>query len=324
MSGTRRKARECALQILFAADLLQAQPGELSRRYWSEFGFDELHSGASRTAKQILLDLDKIEVELSDVKKTAAKIVALAPLVNLPRDIKDISALTDSIRREYAKQVDRFIDENLLRDDSLVPMLYDLSGNLTLLFGAIRELLGNDRNAAAVEERIHIREHMAECEQAYAELTGQHLPAMDKLLRSLSGGRDFTDRLATGTLTELKTVDERIMTRAEHWRIERMALVDRNILRLAVYEMLNEETPYTVVINEALEIARRFSTFEATQFINGILDAIKQDLEAEGKLKPGGEPVTMEPATDETVTDETIGAESVTDESVSEESVSDQ
>ena len=65
-----------------------------------------------------------------------------------------------------------------------------------------------------------------------------------------------------------------------------MAIVDRNILRLAVYEFLYEDTPRTVVINEALEIARRFSTFEATQFINGILDAIKLDLEKAGKEEP--------------------------------------
>jgi len=58
-----------------------------------------------------------------------------------------------------------------------------------------------------------------------------------------------------------------------------MAIVDRNVLRLADYEFLYTDTPQTVVINEALEIARRFSTFEATQFINGILDAIKHDLE---------------------------------------------
>ena len=91
--------------------------------------------------------------------------------------------------------------------------------------------------------------------------------------------REFSVRLTEGALRELETVDERIRTRAEHWRIERMAIVDRNILRLAVYEFLYEDTPHTVVINEALEIARRFSTFEATQFINGILDAIKHDLE---------------------------------------------
>ena len=93
--------------------------------------------------------------------------------------------------------------------------------------------------------------------------------------------RVFADNLVNGTIRELSAVDDRIRTRAEHWRIERMAIVDRNILRLSVYEFLFEDTPRTVVINEALEIARRFSTFEATQFINGILDAIKLDLEKE-------------------------------------------
>jgi transcription antitermination protein NusB len=91
--------------------------------------------------------------------------------------------------------------------------------------------------------------------------------------------REFANNLVHGTLKELEAIDDRIRTRAEHWRIERMAIVDRNVLRLAVYEFLYEDTPDTVVINEALEIARRFSTFEATQFINGILDAIKHDLE---------------------------------------------
>ena len=93
--------------------------------------------------------------------------------------------------------------------------------------------------------------------------------------------RAFATRLATGTLSNLERLDERIRSRAEHWRISRMAVVDRNILRLAVYEFLYEPTPRTVAINEALEIARRFSTYEATQFINGILDAIKRDLDEE-------------------------------------------
>lgn len=95
--------------------------------------------------------------------------------------------------------------------------------------------------------------------------------------------RDFADNLVNGTLNNLDVVDDRIKTRAEHWRIERMAIVDRNILRLSVYEFLFQDTPHTVVINEALEITRRFSTFEATQFINGILDAIKLDLEKSHK-----------------------------------------
>ena len=92
--------------------------------------------------------------------------------------------------------------------------------------------------------------------------------------------RDFANGLVCGTLENRDLIDDRIRTRAEHWRIERMAIVDRNVLRLAVYEFLYQDTPDTVAINEALEIARRFSTYEATQFINGILDAIKQDIES--------------------------------------------
>lgn len=97
--------------------------------------------------------------------------------------------------------------------------------------------------------------------------------------------RDFATRLALQTLSNLELLDERIRSRAEHWRISRMAVVDRNILRLAVYEFLYEPTPRTVAINEALEIARRFSTYEATQFINGILDAIKRDLDEQQPQK---------------------------------------
>lgn len=102
--------------------------------------------------------------------------------------------------------------------------------------------------------------------------------------------RDFADNIARGTLEKADEIDELIKSRAEHWRIPRMAVVDRNILRMAVYEFVFEPTPRTVVINEALEIARRFSTYEATQFINGILDAVKQDLD----LKTGEKPDTEE------------------------------
>lgn len=117
--------------------------------------------------------------------------------------------------------------------------------------------------------------------------------------------REFATRLAAHTLSNLELLDERIRSRAEHWRISRMAVVDRNILRLAVYEFLYEPTPRTVAINEALEIARRFSTYEATQFINGILDAIKRDLDEQQPQKtvrPEGEdiePDSVEPAAED-------------------------
>lgn len=104
-------------------------------------------------------------------------------------------------------------------------------------------------------------------------------------------GRAFCNKTVIGAIEHIDQLDELIKRRAENWRISRMAVVDRNILRLAVYEFLYEpETPKTVVINEALEIARRFSTFEATQFINGILDAIKRDLEGQAETASGAAP----------------------------------
>jgi N utilization substance protein B len=115
-------------------------------------------------------------------------------------------------------------------------------------------------------------------------------------------GREFATRLALGALAHLEEVDERIKSRAEHWRIDRMATVDRNVLRLAVYEFLHEPTPRTVAINEALEVARRFSTYEATQFINGILDAIKRDLDQE---KPRADDAAQEETADSSSPEET-------------------
>jgi N utilization substance protein B len=107
--------------------------------------------------------------------------------------------------------------------------------------------------------------------------------------------QEFATQLAIGTIAHLEEIDELIRIRTEHWRISRMAVVDRNLLRMAVYEFLHEKsTPRTVAINEALEIARRFSTQEATQFINGILDAIKRDVEISEEASASADPATAD------------------------------
>jgi N utilization substance protein B len=95
---------------------------------------------------------------------------------------------------------------------------------------------------------------------------------------------NFAQQLVTGAVEHIEHIDELIRRHAEHWRLDRMATVDRNLLRLAVQEFLYEkDTPKTVVINEAIEIARRFSTQESPQFINGVLDSIKKELDATDK-----------------------------------------
>ncbi len=91
--------------------------------------------------------------------------------------------------------------------------------------------------------------------------------------------REFAGQLFRGTLARLKEIDRLIQGHTRNWRLSRMAAVDRNVLRVAVFELLSDaRTPDTVVINEALEIAKKFSTNESAQFVNGILDSIKNDL----------------------------------------------
>jgi len=93
--------------------------------------------------------------------------------------------------------------------------------------------------------------------------------------------RGFADGLFGVASDRAAEIDPMIERHAEHWRMERMAAVDRNILRLGVAEFLGyPETPRPVVINEALEIARRFSAPESVQFINGVLGSVARELEA--------------------------------------------
>lgn len=95
--------------------------------------------------------------------------------------------------------------------------------------------------------------------------------------------RLFADKLIRGVLENQASLDERIKQHAENWDLRRMAVVDRNVLRLAVYEMLfRQDIPPIVSINEAVEVAKKFSTRDSGKFVNGILDKIKNQL-----LRPG-------------------------------------
>ncbi len=100
----------------------------------------------------------------------------------------------------------------------------------------------------------------------------------DQLFSEEHPERDpFVATLVRGTVEHLAELDEQIAKHAEHWRMERMPVVDRNILRLAVYEMAHGGTPPAVAIDEALELAREFAGEESVQFVNGVLDAIHRE-----------------------------------------------
>jgi N utilization substance protein B len=94
--------------------------------------------------------------------------------------------------------------------------------------------------------------------------------------------RTFANALVRGTIERVAEADELIARHARNWRLERMAIIDRLVLRLAIYELLTErDTPAKVIINEALELARTYSGEEPVPFINGILDAVRKTLDRE-------------------------------------------
>ena len=94
-----------------------------------------------------------------------------------------------------------------------------------------------------------------------------------------SDTRGFADDLFNVAVDRQAQIDELIQKHAQHWKMERMAAVDRNVLRTGVSEFLSSrETPRPVVINEALEIARKFSAPESVHFINGVLDSVGKEL----------------------------------------------
>ena len=89
--------------------------------------------------------------------------------------------------------------------------------------------------------------------------------------------RPYAARLVAGVLEHKADIDAELRAAAENWSLERMAVVDRNVLRIGVYELLHDdEIPEKVAINEAIDLARRFSSEDACAFVNGVLDRIKQ------------------------------------------------
>ena len=99
--------------------------------------------------------------------------------------------------------------------------------------------------------------------------------------------RDRAAELVRGTVENVGRIDRILEEASRNWRLDRMPVIDRLILRLGIYELLHDpDTPPAVVIDEAIELARRFSTEEAVPFVNGVLDAVKERIER-GEIAAG-------------------------------------
>jgi len=102
---------------------------------------------------------------------------------------------------------------------------------------------------------------------------------------SVTEAFDYARSLVAGTLDHLDEIDALITRQADNWRLERMPAVDRNILRLAVFELLHEEDiPKLVVVDEAIELAKRFSTDQSSRFVNGLLDGLLKRRQFPGRM----------------------------------------
>jgi N utilization substance protein B len=92
-------------------------------------------------------------------------------------------------------------------------------------------------------------------------------------------GREYADQLVRGVRADADMLDERIRAASQNWRLERMARIDRNALRLGAYELLTRtDVPRAVILDEAVELAKRFGSDESSKFVNGVLDRIADDL----------------------------------------------
>lgn len=109
------------------------------------------------------------------------------------------------------------------------------------------------------------------------------IESSSELQNAGDAAREFASRLVEGTVDRVEEIDKILIETSEHWRLGRMSMVDRNVLRLAVYELLDKSTPPGVVINEALEVAKRFSSPESAGFVNGVLDAVNQEINAKAR-----------------------------------------
>jgi N utilization substance protein B len=130
-----------------------------------------------------------------------------------------------------------------------------------------------------------LSEYLAREAQAEKRKTGEEREEFTKRRQRVQEAFEYAQDLVRGTLENRERIDELIRSQADNWRLERMPAVDRNILRLAIYEMLHERaTPKLVVLDEAIELAKKFGSEQSGRFVNGLLDGLLKQHTFPGSL----------------------------------------
>lgn len=288
----RRQIRETVVQFLYSADLEGgADPLELREPFWdfaTEAGRKALHLATYKTLLHLAQGREERVAKLVERAEVADALLsasadheplqrglrrilqlesswssAFAALSRLQREGGDDGAMAERFGKalEGLFSVDR--DLRLARSEFLAAVAEEpgLRGRLEPVVSVIKRLERISERVAMVAEPGRFPEQ--------ADLTKLRESADD--LREL---RDRVDRLVDGVLANKSEIDARIAGVVENFSPERIDPVDRAILRLAVHEIRSGDTPLKVVINEAIEIAKRFGTTESGRFVNGVLDRI--------------------------------------------------
>jgi transcription antitermination factor NusB len=157
---------------------------------------------------------------------------------------------------------------------------------------AIQMLYQSDLGGSALPHIIatfDLAEYMAReaaAPRTKGALTAEEREETGRIRQRVDEAFEYAQRLVRGTLENQEKIDELIRSQADNWRLERMPAVDRNILRLAIYEMLSEkETPKLVVLDEAIELAKKFGSEQSGRFVNGLLDGLLKQHTFPGTLK---------------------------------------
>jgi len=137
-----------------------------------------------------------------------------------------------------------------------------------------------DASPRETRSAFDVVDYLRERSEADADEPGGAPPSLDEARRAFEQACGMVE----ATREHRDAIDERIRAQAEHWRLERMPAVDRNILRLAVWELVHDpEVPRLVVVDEAVELAKRFGSEQSARFVNGLLDGLMRQLPAEAE-----------------------------------------
>jgi N utilization substance protein B len=294
---SRRQIREATIQFLYCSDLEGgANPAALRDPFWdfiTESDRRSLQIATFKTIHHLAHGRDGRIAEFVSRHAAAATLLSAWPEAEtLKLELQRIAELESSWSTTLAKI------ERLPRDDDSAAGITAFQHALDHLFKVDQDLaVSRVRFFQGIEDfpalriplegitatlrrlqRISDRMRMIEHPESFPEQTD--LAKIRDSKNDLCELRQHTDQLVDAVLANKETIDEKLASIIDHYAPERVDPVDRAILRLAAHEMLNSDLPHKVVINEAIEIAKRFGTTDSKRFVNGILDRISKDCDA--------------------------------------------